>query len=83
MFILWSFAKIFYFRQKIAKFRQIFAFGENFFEKHKIFPKFYVYFINFGKNFHVAKFREISLKIFAFRKKVKKHFRFNPISNYM
>ncbi len=39
------FAKIFYFREienfreNIAKFRLIFAFGEKLLEKHKIFPK--------------------------------------------
>ncbi len=62
------------FRENIAKFRLIFAFGEKLLEKHKIFPKFYVYFITFSENFCEAKFR----LIFAFLENLKKHFRFNP-----
>jgi hypothetical protein len=72
------------------KFRLIFAFGENFFGKHKIFPKFYVYFINFCANFLFSlnfrenencreNFREAKFRlIFAFRENLKEHFRFNP-----
>ncbi len=81
MFILWIFAKIFYFRENfcenIAKFRFIFAFRKTLLEKHKIFPKFYVYFINFRKNFREAKFRKISLN-FHFSRKLKKAFSFQP-----
>jgi hypothetical protein len=59
------------------KFRLIFAFGKKFFGKHKIFPQFYVYFINFYENFREAKFREISLN-FRFSRKFKRAFSFQP-----
>ncbi len=94
MFILSIFAKIFYFCEKIAKFHSIFAFRENLLEKHKSFPQFYVYFINFSRKFAIfakifAKtkiFATIFVKqnfakfrlIFAFRENLKTHFRFNP-----
>jgi hypothetical protein len=61
-----------------------------FIRETKIFPIFYVYFINFRDNFLFSRnfrekesfrenFREAKFRlIFAFRENLEKHFRFNP-----